>query len=91
MNNFSNVLVDQDTRIISESEIIINDIPALNQQWNWDGIIANSLIFNSIDVEKFTDDELLKMIKKSGIQVNSSVTYSNKDSYRFVNFNFSVS
>jgi len=91
MNSFSNIPVDPDTEIIEQSEIIIFDIPALNQKWNWDGITANSLIFNSIDVEKFTDDELLKMIKKSGIQVNSSVTYSNKDSYRFVNFNFSVS
>jgi hypothetical protein len=41
MNNFSNAPVDSDTRIIKQSFIQINDIQALNQKWNFDGIIGN--------------------------------------------------
>ena len=91
MNNFKDVPKDLDTQIIEQSEIILNGISVLKQKWNWDGIFANSLIFNSNDVEALSDNELLEFIKKSGIQINSSVTYSNTNGYRFVNYNFEAS
>jgi len=89
MNDFSSIPVDQDTLIIKQSEIKISDIQALNQKWNFDGIIGSSLIFNSIGVEKFSDTELLEFIKEnSEIKINGSVTFSDKNGYRFVNYNF---
>jgi len=89
MSNFSNIPVDPDTRINKQSEIQINSIPALDQKWSWDGITANSLIFNSIDVEKFSDNELLEFIKdNSDIKFKTSITYSNKNGFRFINYNF---
>ena len=92
MNNFSNAPVDKDTQIINQQQIILNGIPALKQKWNWDGIAANSLIFNSNDVEALSDTELLEFIKEhSKIQINSSVTFSNTNGYRFVNYNFEAS
>jgi len=91
MNDFSSIPKDPDTKIIEQSEIKINDIPAINQKWSWDGIKASSLVFHSKDVEEFNDDELLELIKESGIEINSSVTFSNKSEFRFVNYNFEVS
>ena len=89
MSNFSNIPVDPDTRINKQSEIQINSIPALDQKWNFDGITASSLIFNSIDVEKFSDNELLEFIKdNSDIKFKTSITYSNKNGFRFINYNF---
>ena len=89
MNHFSNIPKDPDTRIIEQSEITINGLLVLKQYWSWDGIKANSLIFHSNDVKKLSDDELLKLIKNnSDIKFNSSITFSNKNDYRFVNYNF---
>ena len=91
MNNW-NVPKVLDTQVTGQSEITINGTPALKQKWNWDGITANSVIFNSKDVEQFNDDQLLEFIKiNSDIKFNSSVTFSNTNGYRFVNYNFEAS
>ncbi|WP_221895282.1 hypothetical protein [Bathymodiolus japonicus methanotrophic gill symbiont] len=47
MNNFINIPKEKDTYIIDQKEITIKGIPALKQHWRWDGIIVDSLIFNS--------------------------------------------
>ena len=92
MNSFSNVPKDLDTQTIEESDITIKDIPALYQKWSFDGIKADTLIFHSRDVEKLSDAELLEFIKEhSDIKFNSSVTFSNSNGYRFVNYNFEAS
>jgi len=89
MNNFKDLPVDKDTRIIKNSEIQINGIDVLNQKWNFDGIIGNSIIFKSPDVSNLSDTELLEFIKEhSEIKINGSVTFSDKNGYRFVNYNF---
>ena len=91
MNNFINVPKEKDTRIIEQEEIIINDIPALKQHWSWDGIIADSLIFNSNDVEHLSDDNSLQSFinEHSDVKVMGSVTFKrNSNGYCFVNYNF---
>ena len=91
MNNFINVPKEKDTRIIDQNEIIINGIPALKQHWSWDGIIADSLIFNSKDVEHLSDDNSLRSFinEHSDVKVKGSVTFKrNSNGYCFVNFNF---
>jgi len=91
MNNFINVPKEKDTRIIEQKEIIIKGIPALKQHWSWDGIIADSLIFNSKDVEHLSDDNSLQSFinKHSDVKVKGSVTFKrNSNGYCFVNFNF---
>ena len=91
MNNW-NVPKDLDTQIIEQSETTINGIPVPSLRKNWNSIKATSLIFHSQDVEQFNDDELLETIKKSGIQINSSVTFKRDDNgYCFVNYNFETS
>ncbi len=89
MNDFKDLPVDKDTRIIKQSEIQIKNIDALDQKWSWDGIIGNSIIFKSPDVSNFTDTKLLEFIKEnSEIKINGSVTFSDKNGYRFLNYNF---
>jgi len=91
MNNFTDVPKEKGTRIIEQEEILINGIPALKQHWSWDGIIADSLIFNSKDVEHFSDDKSLQSFINdySDVEVMGSVTFKrNSNGYCFVNFNF---
>ena len=93
MNNFTDVPKDKGTRIIEQEEIIINGIPGLKQHWSWDGIIADSLIFNSKDVEHLSDNESLQEFinDHTDIKVTGSVTFKrNSNGYCFVNFNFEV-
>jgi len=91
MHNFSDVPKEKDTRIIEQQEIVINSIPALLQHWEWDGIIADSLIFKSSDVvDLINDEDLLGFINKySDIKIVGSKTFKrNSSGYCFVNFNF---
>ena len=91
MNSFTEVPTEKETRIIEQEELMIKGIPALKQHWSWDGILGDSLIFNSKDVAHFKDDESLQsFINDHGnIRVVGSVTFKrNSNGYCFVNFNF---
>ena len=94
MNNFIDVPKEKDTYIIDQKEITIKGIPALKQHWSWDGITADSLIFNSKDVAHLSDDNSLQSFinEHSDVKVKGSVTFKrNLNGYCFVNFNFEVS
>jgi len=85
---FNNVPVEPDTRIIQQREIEIEGVPALHQTWSWDGLIGESIIFHSDDVEGFTDDEIFELINDH-TDPEGKYTVSRSDSgYTFVNFNF---
>ena len=93
MNKFINVPKEKGTRIIEQKEITIKGIPALKQHWSWDGVIADSLIFNSKDVAHLSDNESLQLFinEHSDVKVMRSVTFKrNSCGYCFVNFNFEV-
>jgi len=89
-DKFSAVPVDLDTRVIKNEVIRLGDLDALYQKWNWDGINAESIIFLTADIEKYTDEAIEAVVKKSDYYtLGSQLTLKRgDDGYTFVNFNF---
>ncbi len=89
-NVFKDVPVDEGTKIIQEHEIRIGHLSALIQQWVWEGIVAESVIFHAKEVFDLSDEELFEMVKVN-YTVGADQRYTVKraaDGYTFVNFNF---
>ena len=92
MNKFSNVPVEDGTKILFSVESKLGERDVLYQKWSWDGITAESFIFVSADVAGMTDAELEEEARTSpAINGDSSITISRSNSgFTFVNFNFVV-
>jgi hypothetical protein len=91
-NKFENVPIDEGTDIIYQAIVNFGEYPVLYQKWRWEGIIAESLIFDSNDVGKLSDSEIEAAVRTSPlVHADSKVTISRSDSgFVFVNFNFST-
>ena len=93
MSKFQNVPVEEDTRIHFEKETTVGKLEALYQVWSWDGVRAESLVFQNADVESLSDDDVQSIVEehlKDLIQEDAGMTISRSDSgFTFVNFNFS--
>ncbi|HMN57527.1 MAG: hypothetical protein J0I00_17700 [Burkholderiales bacterium] len=89
-SKFANVPLDDDTRVLSQSEVSINGLDALHQRWVWDGIIGQSLVFLAGDVSATTDQEIVDMARVAGlVAMESATTVSRGDSgFVFLNFGF---
>ena len=44
---FENIPTDDDTFVLRQRTVSINQIDAVHQEWVWDGILAESMIFSS--------------------------------------------
>lgn len=88
---FAAVPVDKDTKIIFQAEASLGAYSVLYQKWHWDGITAESIIFDSNDVVNLTDIEIENEVRTSPLlKEDSKVTVSRSESgFVFVNFNFS--
>jgi hypothetical protein len=87
---FDNVRTHNDTDILLNLECKFGEYDALYQEWIWDGIKANSLIFNNRDI---TDLELLIEEVRNSALVNDfreKITSSINKKYTYINFNFLV-
>ena len=87
---FKNVLVEEGTNIIFSLEAQFGDYEILYQKWSWEGVTAESLIFDSRDVAGLTDEELIAEVKTSPLlKEDSQITLKRGASgFVFVNFNF---
>lgn len=87
---FNNVPLDSDTTILEQKEIKINNLDALHQIWNWDGLKGESLIFCNEDFSEISQDELIEKCQKTKLlEHGSTPTYKkNSNGFTFVNFNF---
>jgi len=92
-DKFKQVPIDSDTKILFEQEMKLREYDVLYQKWIWDGIYGDSIIFESKDVTKLTDDEIKQLIKKLPvIKEGSDITFDRLESgFIFVNFNFEIS
>ena len=89
MSKFSNVPVEDDTKILVSLENKLGERDVLYQKWFWDGITAESLIFVSDEIVYLTDNELKAEVQTSPLVKSDSITISRSDGgYTFVNFNF---
>lgn len=86
-----NLLNDRDTKIIGTIGLNIGKYIALHQKWLFDGIKGESLIFRTSDTLNLNKNQLIELPKQhlpNLIRNTSEVTYSKKESYIFLNFNF---
>ncbi len=90
MDKFANVPVDENTKIKKSNVIKINDLDALHQEWIWDGIVAESLVFIEKDVGGLSDDELVNLARKNNLLIEDSqaTVVRNSSGFAFVNMNF---
>jgi len=91
-NKFQNVPVEKGTRIHFEKEIRVGEMDTLHQVWSWDGVRAESVVFQNNDVQGLSDDELQNIVRehlKEKITEDAKMTMSRSESgFTFVNFNF---
>ena len=87
---FTNVPMDPDTRIISQSLMTIDGVDAVHQEWDWEGVFGESLIFVTKEVRGLGDAGLKQLARASSLVQDGSDFTIKKDplGYTFVNFNF---
>ena len=89
-DKFSNVPIEEDTKILRRVIITVAGHEVLHEAWSWDGVKGETFVFSSTDVVKYSDGELEQVARQSGLLVpGSQITIKRADSgYTFVNFNF---
>jgi hypothetical protein len=89
---FSGVTVENDTKILLRKEAKLGKYDVLYEKWSWDGIYAESIIFDNKDVDGLNEEELKKEVRVSPlVKPDSSFTIKKLESgFTFVNFNFEI-
>lgn len=87
---FAHVPMDPDTEVLSQALGTADGIDALHQRWNWEGVIGESLIFVSGEVEGLGDEELKQLARGSSLAEDGSdfTIKRTPGGFTFVNFNF---
>ena len=63
MSKFNNIPEQKDTKIIFRAETRFGDFDVVYEKWEWDGILAESIIFDEDDVSEMNDDEIINQVK----------------------------
>jgi hypothetical protein len=89
-DKFDGVPTEKDTKILFRHQVKFGDYDVLYEKWTWDGITAESVIFDNNDVAELSDEEIKDDVKSSPlVQSDSDVTIKRSETgYTFVNFNF---
>ena len=91
IDKFKDVPSDEGIKVLFESPMKFGNKDILYQKWAMEGIVAESIVFLTDDVNHLEDEEFEEYVKSSDIvNLDSSVTMSRKDQYSFINFNFKV-
>jgi hypothetical protein len=87
---FDNVPTEADTAITLSLESKFGEYDVLYQQWIWDGIQANSLIFDNDDIADIELQSLIEEVRNSPLVNDTSkeLTSTVQSEYTFINFNF---
>ena len=83
-SKFTNIKVEDDTKILSREEMKLGDYDVMHEIWVWEGIQAESLIFFNEDISDLNEEEILKLVGKE------HATYQKAEEYTFVNYNFTT-
>jgi hypothetical protein len=89
---FKNVPTDPYTRITSQKELKLGDFTVLYQKWSWDGVKAESIIFDNNDIADTSIDDLTLLVKSSPVlNEDSQITVGQHGQhFTFFNFNFTT-
>ena len=87
---FDGVPVEEDTKILFRLEAKLGKFDILYEQWNWEGILAESIIFANDDISGMTDEEIEQEVRKSPlVKKGSQILIKRLDAgFTFANFNF---
>jgi hypothetical protein len=87
---FDNVPTEEDTVITLSLESKFGEYDVLYQQWIWDGIQANSLIFDNDDIAELELQSLIEEVRNSPLVNDTSKELTKKvaERFTFINFNF---
>ena len=87
---FDNVTTDSDTKITLNLETKFGKYDVLYQQWVWNGIKAESLIFDNEDISDIDLNSLIDEVRNSALVTDASKEITSKvaEQYTFINFNF---
>jgi len=92
MSKFNNIPEDENTEIIFRAQVKFGDLDVVYEKWEWDGVLAESIIFDEDDVSEMNDDEIINQVKDS--PRSESKIYKGDPTIRhlsglvFVNLNF---
>jgi hypothetical protein len=94
MSKFNNIPGQKDTKIIFRGETKFGDFHVVYEKWEWDGILAESIIFDEDDVSEMDDDEIINKVKDSPVfddkLKKNNPTIRHINGFVFVNFNFFI-
>ena len=87
---FSDVPVDRETEVRKSKEVRVDGYPALHQQWHWQGINGESLVFADEDVAKLSNNQLKKLVQASKLVKGKGPVMLQRPGtgFTFVNFNY---
>jgi hypothetical protein len=87
---FDNVPTEADTAITLSLESKFGEYDVLYQQWIWDGIQANSLIFDNDDIADIELQSLIEEVRNSPLvnDMSKELTTKLSKQFTFINFNF---
>lgn len=87
---FDQVPADPETEVRKKREVEVDGYPALHQQWDWQGISGESLIFADPDVDGLSNTALKKLVASSPFVQGKGPVMLNRTSegYIVVNFNY---
>lgn len=88
--DFSDLTLDFDTKLLSRHIIDVNGIPCAHENWIWDGVFGESLIFYKEDLTDHTDDGIFDLISKGKAVKKEGSTIKVGEKYVYFNFNFEV-
>jgi hypothetical protein len=89
-DKFDGVPTEKDTTVLFRHEVKFGDYDVLYEKWKWDGITAESIVFDNDDIAGLSDDKIKSDAKSSPmVESGSDVTIKRSDTgYTFANFNF---
>jgi len=87
---FDGVPIEEGTIIIFQLEAAFGKYKVLYQKWKWEGVTAESVIFDNQDIVTMSDDEIIMEVKNSPLlNPDAELTFKRSESgFTFVNFNF---
>ena len=94
MSKFNNIPVEKDIKIIFREETRFGDFDVVYEKWKWEGILAESIIFDEDDVSEMDDNEIINQVKDSPLfddKINKGdPTIRHISGFVFVNLNFII-
>lgn len=88
--DFSDLTVEFDTKLLSRKILSLNGIPCAHENWSWDGVYGESLIFYKEDLQDLSDEGIFDFISKGKAVKKEGSTIKVGEKYVYFNFNFEV-